>query len=72
MSDQTSIEVVRDGVMLFAPGDAFDHVYPRAIVVRCDLTVLTYRKRIWWYDGPRLWLRALWRRARSPQTGEAR
>ena len=52
----------------FKPGDPikyWGHTDSRpAIVVRCTRDVLTYRP--WrWYDGPRLWLRALPSRIRA-------
>lgn len=46
------------------PGDALYQVCTMggpAIITRINGTTITYRA--WrWYDGPRLWLRALWRR----------
>lgn len=60
MSDNTSVSISTTGLDI-RPGDVLRQVATMngpAIVVRFDGYTITYRA--WrWYDGPRLWFRAI-------------
>ena len=63
MSDHANVSISTTGLAL-RPGDPLHQVCTMngpAIITRYDGVTITYRP--WrWYDGPRLWFRALFRR----------
>lgn len=63
----SSTVTIRTADLDIAPGDPLPQVsgmHGPAVIISYDGVTITYRP--WrWYDGPRLWFRALWLRLRA-------